>query len=482
MSVAVVSARMRLAHAALLAVLTGLLVLAPVGPAFSHPGRTASDGCHYCRTNCAKWGEVQDQRHCHGGGSSSSGSGSTSSPPPPPPPPADTTPPPSPKVSSPSIKGSRVTLTTTAEDGSLIRLLDTSGAAIASARATGAAQAIQVTLPDGDHKLQITATDAAGNVSSPRAVNLTVDTTPPAAPQLTVSTPPSPTKPWTIFEIVGEARARWTLEIDGARKTGTLPASGKGAVELLLKDGDYPTSALLTDGHGNISAASRDIVIVAVPSPAAPVLAVLSEPGATPVIVHIDGVPEGQAIVEARGGSSLRTRVDLDADGQGVAEFELPDGQHAIAARVSDFQGRESSATELDGVLVDVTPPALQVNIDEGLLREGRLAWSLISESGARIRMSGAEGLPTELVLSGTTDGGDIELPSGEYEIRVVAADAFGHEAEELLNVRVEAPGSMTEALLGLGTLAGLMAAAVWGSRRAVKSLRSRLAARRSAA
>lgn len=34
-------------------------------PLYAHPGRTASDGCHYCRTNCASWGEVQDARHCH---------------------------------------------------------------------------------------------------------------------------------------------------------------------------------------------------------------------------------------------------------------------------------------------------------------------------------------------------------------------------------------------------------------------------------
>lgn len=33
----------------------------------AHPGNTASDGCHYCRTNCDKWGEVWNARHCHGG-------------------------------------------------------------------------------------------------------------------------------------------------------------------------------------------------------------------------------------------------------------------------------------------------------------------------------------------------------------------------------------------------------------------------------
>lgn len=31
----------------------------------AHPGRTAADGCHYCRTNCDKWGEAWNVRHCH---------------------------------------------------------------------------------------------------------------------------------------------------------------------------------------------------------------------------------------------------------------------------------------------------------------------------------------------------------------------------------------------------------------------------------
>lgn len=31
----------------------------------AHPGNTASDGCHYCRTNCDKWGVEWNARHCH---------------------------------------------------------------------------------------------------------------------------------------------------------------------------------------------------------------------------------------------------------------------------------------------------------------------------------------------------------------------------------------------------------------------------------
>lgn len=33
---------------------------------FAHPGRTDSSGCHYCRTNCSKWGLYNGQYHCHG--------------------------------------------------------------------------------------------------------------------------------------------------------------------------------------------------------------------------------------------------------------------------------------------------------------------------------------------------------------------------------------------------------------------------------
>lgn len=36
-----------------------------MNPAYAHPGNTASDGCHYCRTNCDKWGVPWNTRHCH---------------------------------------------------------------------------------------------------------------------------------------------------------------------------------------------------------------------------------------------------------------------------------------------------------------------------------------------------------------------------------------------------------------------------------
>ena len=42
-----------------------LFVTLSASTAWVHPGGIAADGCHYCRTNCAKWGEVAGDRHCH---------------------------------------------------------------------------------------------------------------------------------------------------------------------------------------------------------------------------------------------------------------------------------------------------------------------------------------------------------------------------------------------------------------------------------
>lgn len=48
-------------------ILLVILFLFSTTSVYAHPGNTASDGCHYCRTNCDKWGVAWNERHCHGG-------------------------------------------------------------------------------------------------------------------------------------------------------------------------------------------------------------------------------------------------------------------------------------------------------------------------------------------------------------------------------------------------------------------------------
>ena len=58
----------------LLSAILGVVFLAVAAVAFAHPGGRASDGCHYCRTNCEKWNLEKDERHCHNEASNSSSS------------------------------------------------------------------------------------------------------------------------------------------------------------------------------------------------------------------------------------------------------------------------------------------------------------------------------------------------------------------------------------------------------------------------
>lgn len=63
-------------YTTLLVILLTIFALFYAPESSAHPGRTAADGCHYCRTNCDSWGVSWNERHCHGGGSSG-GSGNS---------------------------------------------------------------------------------------------------------------------------------------------------------------------------------------------------------------------------------------------------------------------------------------------------------------------------------------------------------------------------------------------------------------------
>jgi len=49
-------------------IVTSVLLLSSTAVVSAHPGRTAADGCHYCRTSCDQWGVEWNVRHCHNEG------------------------------------------------------------------------------------------------------------------------------------------------------------------------------------------------------------------------------------------------------------------------------------------------------------------------------------------------------------------------------------------------------------------------------
>lgn len=57
-----------------LLIIVVIMIVCFIPNVYAHPGRTDSNGCHTCRTNCERWGLSYGQYHCHNGGSSSTGS------------------------------------------------------------------------------------------------------------------------------------------------------------------------------------------------------------------------------------------------------------------------------------------------------------------------------------------------------------------------------------------------------------------------
>ncbi len=46
-------------------ILVLIVAIALPSVTFAHPGRTDSNGGHYCRTNCEKWGYKYGEYHYH---------------------------------------------------------------------------------------------------------------------------------------------------------------------------------------------------------------------------------------------------------------------------------------------------------------------------------------------------------------------------------------------------------------------------------
>lgn len=455
--------------------IAALSMLAPAG--LAHPGGTASDGCHYCRTNCDSWGEAWNERHCHGGTSSGSTSGGSSGSTTPPPPPADTDPPARPDVDDTTVDGSTVTVDVSAEDNSTVRIA-VAGTTVATARATGDVQAVTFTLADGTHRLEVTARDAAGNVSPTAVATVVVDGTAPAPADLEVASVAEASSPWTVVRVSGEPGAAWELVAAGLDgQSGTLPAGGDTDVELLAPNGTHQPAVVLTDAAGNVSEEATIALEVSIAAPDVPELEATSAPGAGAATVAVSGPPAGTATVEVRDADGVRVAdedVDLDDDGRGEATFDLDDGTYELVSSASDFQGQGSAGSRLD-LRVDTVGPEIDLEVDEELLGQGRIAWSVLTEAGAVVRVA-MDDLDAEDLFDadGNVRTGAVETDrSGDFELEVVATDAFGNETVRTVQLAVSQPTEPVAVAVGLAMLAGLAYAGYRGVRWAVGKVRT---------
>ena len=272
----------------------------------------------------------------------------------------DATAPAAPVVSNPAnnavLNASPASITGTAEPNSTVAVsIDGVPAGTVTATAGGTwTLPVATPLPEGNHTVNATATDAAGNTSPTSATNtFTIDTTPPGAPVVITPANGSTTNDATP-EITGTAEAGASVEVfvDGA-SVGTTTAAGDGSWSFTpttpLTNGAHSAYAIATDAAGHVSPQSNtNTFTVDTNAPNAPVVtapannAVLSvsptavtgtaEPNST-VEVFIDGAPAGTTTAGGYGTWTL------------PLDLVLPDGPHTVNATATDAardrRGRE---------------------------------------------------------------------------------------------------------------------------------------------
>ncbi|HEL3864021.1 TPA: BapA prefix-like domain-containing protein [Stenotrophomonas maltophilia] len=304
-----------------------------------------------------------------------------------------------------------ITLTGTAEPGSVVTLIDGSGNPFGQAPVDSNGNwsfPLATPLPDGS-VVSATATDASGNTSG--ATSITVDALPPATPVLnpsngnTVSGTAEPNSTIILTDGNGDLIAEVT--VDGSGNWSYTPATP-------LPDGTVVT-AVAVDAAGNTSPPST--VSVDASAPPAPVIdpsngttvSGTAEAGSTVILTDGSGNPIGQ----------------VTADGSGNWSFTpgtpLPDGT-VIVATATDATGNTGPQA---AITVDaLPPPAPVVDPSNGTTITGT------AEAGATVILTDGSGNP---IGQTTADGSGnwsftpaTALPDGTV-VNAVAQDAAGN-------------------------------------------------------
>ncbi len=348
------------------------------------------------------------------------------------------------KVNTPTISG-------TAEAGATVTFKD--GTTLLGSTVAGNNNsysfALTNALSDGVHTLNLTATDAAGNVSTLTSQSVTIDTAPPTAPTLSLASPAVTTGGVTYDKvntptITGSAEAGSTVTIkDGNTVLGTTTANASGNYSFTpsstLSDAAHTLSVTATDAAGNVSTVTSQTVIIDTAPPSAPSLSLASAVTVSSVTYDkdnkptISGVAEGGATVTLKDGTTLLGTAAADTNGSYtfIPTSALSDGSHTISVTATDAAGNlgaVASQTVLIDTLAPVAPTVALSTDSVGLGTSGSNTDK--TTNTASLSVSGTEaGALVEYSTNGTS-GWSSTAPTateGSNTVYVRQTDAAGN-------------------------------------------------------
>lgn len=345
------------------------------------------------------------------------------------------------KMNNPSIGGTtEPNATVTIYDGETL-------VATVNADADGKWNYTFAGLTDGEHEINVTAKDAAGNTSDASApLSITVDTTKPVAPpapsletennggNIKVNTP----------SIKGTAEPNSTVTIyDGGVIIATVTTDGNGDWSYnfsALPDGEHTISIRATDAAGNTSDQGGTLSIhVDTQAPEKPAKSELdggNDGNINTSTPSVGGTTEPNATVTVFLNGTPVATVTADASGNWNYTFDpsLADGSYTVTTSATDAAGNVSATSEPLQIKVDTQNPTQpEASLDNG--RNG-----IINTSTPTI---GGEGEPGSVItiynngvpVGTATAGSDGKwsytfnpsLNDGEYAIYTTATDKAGN-------------------------------------------------------
>jgi len=357
-----------------------------------------------------------------------------------------------------------------AEAGATVTLFNGATAVgTGTAAADGSWSVTTSTLTAGTLSITAKQTDIAGNVSAASsALTVTLDTTAPAAPTaLTLDaasdsgTPSDNITNDDTPTITGSGEVGATVTLfDGATSVGSAIVGAGGSWSITapaLAVGSHSITAKQTDVAGNVSAASKALVIEidnTVTAPSAPDLATASDLGssgtdnitsaATQTFTGT-GAEAGAAVTLFDGATPVGTGT-ADGSGNWSITTKLGDGLYSLTTKQVDVAGNSSAASKALSVTVDLTPPsapsalALDPASDSGTAGDG-----ITNDTTPTINGTGAEAGATVTLYDGATAIGSVTVgAAGAWSITPASALASG--ARTLTAKQVDVAGNESAA------------------------------------
>ncbi|ONP13920.1 calcium-binding protein, partial [Burkholderia cenocepacia] len=332
-------------------------------------------------------------------------------------------------ISGGSTDDATPTLSGTAEAGSTVSVYDgTTLLGTTTADPSGNWTFTPTTgLGEGAHSLTVTATDAAGNVSTPStAFDLTIDTTAPALPTVNATDGTS---------LSGTAEAGATINIDtngDGTPDATVTADLSGAWTYTPST-PLPAGTVIgvtaTDAAGNTGPSASVTVTGDTTAPAAPIVVSVTDDvgsivgllttGATTddTTPTLAGTAEAGSTVSVYDGTTLLGTTTADPSGNWTftPATGLGEGAHSITVTATDTAGNVSPPSAAFAITVDTTAPTATATLTT---------------------LTDNTGVPNDWITGDTTPtlSGTLNAALGAGEVVQVSLDGGAHWANATVN------------------------------------------------